>query len=156
HEHVADHDAARLLPLSARSDGSLEALGRAYQSVLSNPTPDASLDEVCYSAGARRAHHSRRVAIVARDRAGLLDSLARVADGTSDPQIARADRAVYSPPRVAFVVSGQGGQWAGMGRELLIAEPVFRAALEGVDQAIRTEAGWSVLDVITGVDEGAA
>ena len=33
-------------------------------------------------------------------------------------------------PRIAFVMSGQGPQWWGMGRELMEHEPVFRQAIE--------------------------
>ena len=37
--------------------------------------------------------------------------------------------------RIAFIMSGQGPQWWGMGRELMEREPVFRAAIERVTQA---------------------
>jgi acyl transferase domain-containing protein len=45
-----------------------------------------------------------------------------------------------------FVFSGMGPQWWAMGRELLEHEPVFRAAVERVDAALRPLAGWSVID----------
>ena len=41
------------------------------------------------------------------------------------------------PPRVAFVMSGQGPQWWGMGRELIQHEPVFRQTIERCDAMMR-------------------
>ncbi|MFC9652986.1 SDR family NAD(P)-dependent oxidoreductase [Streptomyces sp. NPDC056937] len=56
------------------------------------------------------------------------------------------------PPTVAFCFSGHGSQWLGMGRGLL-AEPVFRTALEDADRAVAAAAGWSVVDrLIDGQD----
>jgi acyl transferase domain-containing protein len=49
-----------------------------------------------------------------------------------------------------FVFSGKGAQWAGMGHEVLTAEPAFHDRLAACDAAIRAEAGWSVLDVLHG------
>src|SRR5213078_2807633 len=37
-------------------------------------------------------------------------------------------------------------QWWGMGRALLDAEPVFRAAVERCDAAFRPLAGWSLVE----------
>ena len=41
------------------------------------------------------------------------------------------------PPRIAFVMSGQGPQWWGMGRELMEHEPVFRRTIEACDASMR-------------------
>src|SRR5690606_5131648 len=51
-----------------------------------------------------------------------------------------------SPPRIAFVFSGQGPQWHAMGRELLAQEPLFRDVLTACDRRLRELAGWSLLD----------
>ena len=57
-------------------------------------------------------------------------------------------RARDAAPGLAFVFSGQGAQWPGMGRELLEGEPVFRGLIEECDALVRAEAGWSVLDLL--------
>ncbi len=49
-------------------------------------------------------------------------------------------------PQVVFVCPGQGGQWHGMGAALLHQEPVFRAAMQDLDQVIAPWTGWSVID----------
>lgn len=57
-------------------------------------------------------------------------------------------RPYWFPCKLAFVFSGQGSQWAGMGKTLLAEEPVFREAMERCDRAIQREAGFSILDEI--------
>ena len=55
-----------------------------------------------------------------------------------------------SAGRVAFLYTGQGSQWAGMGRELHETEPVAREVLDRCEAAFRAERGESLLDVMFG------
>src|SRR4029453_8274958 len=50
------------------------------------------------------------------------------------------------PPRVAFVMSGQGPQGWGMGRELMKHEPVFRRTMEACAAAMKPWAKFSLLE----------
>ncbi|HVO94249.1 MAG TPA: SDR family NAD(P)-dependent oxidoreductase, partial [Terriglobales bacterium] len=49
-------------------------------------------------------------------------------------------------PKLAFIFSGQGPQWCGMGRDLLRNESVFRNMIEECDRLLSAHADWSLLD----------
>ncbi|MES2946432.1 MAG: SDR family NAD(P)-dependent oxidoreductase, partial [Pseudomonadota bacterium] len=59
-----------------------------------------------------------------------------------------------SPRPLVFVYSGNGAQWAGMGRDLLGTEPAFRTALQACDAAFKLlDVGFSVIDEIIAAPE---
>ena len=49
-----------------------------------------------------------------------------------------------------FVYSGQGSQWAGMGRQLLADEPAFAAAVAELEPVFVEQAGFSLQQVLAG------
>nr|WP_294524324.1 type I polyketide synthase [uncultured Rhodopila sp.] len=136
------HRRTQLLPLSAKSPEALRALAQRYAELLSGDGAPA-LRDVCWSAATRRTALDHRAAFVAGDRAAMADALRRYASG--EPAAAEGVVRTDTPPRIAFVLPGQGAQWIGMGRELIALEPVFRATLERCDRAAGRFAGWSII-----------
>src|SRR5690606_15341332 len=124
-EGPADPDAVapRILPVSAHTGEALrEPVAGLVAALMAAPRPD--IDDLCHTAALGRDHLAHRVAVVADTLDGLRERLAgALASG------AGAQGPVDRPPRVALVFPGQGGAWAGMGRELLAHEPAFRRAL---------------------------
>ncbi|MDI1477095.1 type I polyketide synthase [Polyangium sp. y55x31] len=137
-----------LLPLSAKSPEALRAAAHSLAAWLSK-TNDVSLREAAYTASVRRTHHEHRLAAVGATREELAGLLASFVRGEAPGGVVQGKIAAQARPKVVFVFPGQGSQWLGMGRALLAQEPGFRASLEACDQAIRAEAGFSVIDEIS-------
>ena len=135
-----------LLPLSAHSAEALKALAQSYQPFLS--AADAELRDVCFTASVRRSHHEHRLAVAGHTRRELVEKLAAFADGQTLPGLSSGRQSLGSRPGLVFVFPGQGGQWTGMGRELLAQSPVFREALERCEKAMRPYVDWSLLEQI--------
>ncbi len=131
------------LILSALTPAALSALAAAYADALS-AEPARSLVDVCATAARHRAALDHRAVFVAADRAAFIDKLRRFATG--DATAADALNRAGAVRRIAFVFSGQGGQWLGMARELIAHEPVFRDSILRCDAALPAARGWSVLE----------
>src|SRR5690606_41288709 len=69
---------------------------------------------------------------------------------TQEDRSRGALREVHSPERQAvFVFAGNGSQWAGMGRQAMHRNAVFRESLEQSDALFKPLAGWSILEGLT-------
>lgn len=138
---------AHLVPISARS---APALLQTVERWLERPeTDDASIVDLAHTAARRHTHLDHRIAVVARDRYSLRDQLKAHLDRAPRAGLAAGRRIVNREPRTAFVFSGQGSQWWGMGRRLLETEPVFRDAVGRCDSVFRPLAGWSIVELLT-------
>ncbi|MBZ0276992.1 MAG: acyltransferase domain-containing protein, partial [Anaerolineae bacterium] len=147
---IAQPPESYLLPLSARSREALLDLARRYAAF---ETP-ASLYDVAFTASARRTHHEYRLGLVAHTWDDLRERLTAFSDGENRRGVAVTPENLPAERKIAFVFSGQGGQWVGMGRALAAQEPVFRQALEACDAAMQPYTGWSLLaELNAGEDE---
>jgi acyl transferase domain-containing protein/NADPH:quinone reductase-like Zn-dependent oxidoreductase/NAD(P)-dependent dehydrogenase (short-subunit alcohol dehydrogenase family) len=146
----ADGDGSRVLTLSAHGDAARRATAEAWLAFLE--TTEATLNDICFTASQRRSHLDWKLAVVGSSTEDLRARLAEYLAGTHSPAVFAGQRAATAP-RIAFVFSGQGPQWFGMGRELLAEEPVFAAVMRECDVHVRKMAGWSLLDVLARPEE---
>ena len=123
-------DGGYMIPLSARTPNALAESARRLRSFLDEG--DTDLYTLAGNLCRRRSQLSARTAFAVRDRAELADALdAFVEDPSSASTADERDR------RVAMVFSGQGTQWAGCGRDLYDADPVFRRVIDAVEDEWR-------------------
>ena len=87
------------------------------------------LGDMAYTLGERRSHFPWRVAFAVphcTDLAGLLNGI------QATPR--RADK----PPKIAFAYTGQGAQWAEMGKQLLETHSVFSETLKATTAHLKS------------------
>lgn len=119
---------AQLFTLSARSEEALKAAATRFASALA--ACDASLEDICFSANVGRTHYEQRLALTTNTVAELTASLHAFVAGEPVETLRRGACKPGAEPRVAFLFTGQGSQYPGMGRELFESEPLFRRELE--------------------------
>ncbi|KAH7041155.1 LOW QUALITY PROTEIN: uncharacterized protein B0I36DRAFT_391961 [Microdochium trichocladiopsis] len=138
----------RLFVLSAHEESVLLAMKRRLvdhlesekQKELSRWNEQFHLDRLASTLSSRRSRLAWKSVITASDVPSLIDGLSSL--------LPRAVRSTASTagPRIGFVFTGQGAQWAGMGRELG-EYPVFSRSLALADEHFRSlGCTWSVLE----------
>ncbi|MGW6622059.1 SDR family NAD(P)-dependent oxidoreductase [Nocardia sp. NPDC055002] len=138
------------VPVSGRSPESLRAQADRLAALLRH---DASVGavELAHAAATTRSVFDHRAVVVGDTRSEIVAGLSDLAAGESAPGLVLGGGRVRDGKTV-FVFPGQGSQWAGMGQELLEHSPVFAARMAECAAAMDPISGWSLLDVVRGVD----
>ncbi|KAH9894572.1 thiolase-like protein [Xylariomycetidae sp. FL2044] len=118
-----------ILNLSAKTSQGLETLRQSYASYL-EINPDVPLEDLCYTANARRQEYwPYRTSIVGSSSSDLLDQLRL----PLEKQFQSSPDHTY---KTVFVFSGQGSIYPGVGADLLSTNHVFRAAVDRCDEVL--------------------
>ena len=138
----------QLLNLSAKSDLALRDLAQRYSDYLGT-TSASSLGDVCYVANTGRSHFSHRLSVTAETAGQMQAKLAAYAQGQAQPGLSQGVTPEYQPaPRVGYLFTGQGSQYAGMGRELYESQPTFRQTLDACAEILRSHLEQPLLSVL--------
>jgi acyl transferase domain-containing protein/D-arabinose 1-dehydrogenase-like Zn-dependent alcohol dehydrogenase/acyl carrier protein len=139
-------------PLSGRDAPALRAQAARLRDHLLG-CPDLPGGEVA-AALARRPQLERRALLLAAAGESLQERLEALADGRSaDGRDGGAiEGSAAEVGKVAFVFSGQGGQWQGMALELLDGSPAFARSIERCEQALAEVVDWRLGEVLRGAE----
>ena len=136
--------------ISARSEVALRAQAARLVAHLAEH-PEARPADVALTLATGRASFEHRAVVLGSDRAELVEGLRALAEGGSGSRCVTGSVDVSGG--TVFVFPGQsGGQWPGMTADLLEREPTFAARLAECDAALAPYTGWSVADVLRGID----
>ncbi|MGA8478696.1 MAG: acyltransferase domain-containing protein [Chthoniobacterales bacterium] len=137
-----------LLPLSGHTVEALKDRARSVAHHLRTKRA-AAIHDIAYTAAARREHLEHRLAVVGARREELASALQAFADGQNPVDVVAGQVRSNEAPKVAFVCSGQGPQWWGMGRELLASMPIFQREIARCADEMKRHATWDLLDELT-------
>lgn len=138
-----------VLTLSAKSSDALRHMVWQYAQYLSGS--DVSLEESCYASNLSRASLPVRLSICGESRDAILGKLQALDDGRE--ALAARDVSKGST-RLAFLFSGQGSQYQGMGRALYQTQPVFKLAIDRCEELLREHLDVSLTSLLWGEHSG--
>ncbi|MEU9143438.1 type I polyketide synthase [Streptomyces sp. NPDC048349] len=137
------------LVVSARSAASLAGQGERLAAFVEG-ADGVSLADVAAALVSQRSVFGERAVVAAGSSDEALAGLKALARGESAPGVVSGSAGSGAPGKVVWVFPGQGSQWAGMGRELLEASPVFAARIAECAAAIEPWTDWSLMAVLRG------
>jgi acyl transferase domain-containing protein/acyl carrier protein len=140
-----------VLPLSARSEDALRDLAARYADAVE--ASGADLHALAAAAGTGRSHMTRRAAVTGETADELAAALRAIAAGEASPDAVLGAIRAGERPKVAFLFTGQGAQYAGMGRGLYEREPVFRAIIDRAQTVLADRLERPLTEVLFGSDD---
>nr|AXL05508.1 beta-ketoacyl synthase [uncultured bacterium] len=148
-EEEGASDGVTALVVSARSKGSLAGqAGRLAGFLDGSPGGDVSLPRVAGALLSTRAVLGDRAVVVTDSREEAIAGLTALARGETPAGVVTGS--VGMPGKLVWVFPGQGTQWVGMGRELLMSSPVFAERIAECAAALAPWVDWSLHDVLRG------
>lgn len=139
-----------VLALSARSREALTALAASYAETLQGRDA-AAARHVASSVAQTRDLLSRRLVLESDDPTSWAETLKAIAEG-GEAKGAAVEQAVGREAPVAFAFSGNGSQWAGMGKRLYETNPAFRDKVDEIDRHFAKIAPWSIAEAMVSDD----
>jgi acyl transferase domain-containing protein/acyl carrier protein len=123
-----------LLTVSAKNEQSLSDLTARYDRYLADSPSDFA--DICFSANTGHAQFQHRLAVVTSSVVQAREML----------RVKQAQ--VTGHPKIAFLFTGQGAQYVGMGQQLYETQPAFRATIDRCDEVLRPYLGRALIDVL--------
>ena len=151
HEALANEGSLldAVFPLSAPDRAGLERLAKVISDRLEAGEAAGKNDPwaLARTFAIGRFHHRQRAAVPFGKAEELLAELRAISAGDRPFDGDLASRSAL-PPKIAFLFTGQGSQWRGMGSELYEADEAFRASVDYCTQRLDPLLGVSLAEVM--------
>lgn len=139
---VPDQPSQPVFIASAHTGDSLHGLLESYRTLLAERPDEAH--SIIAASGANRPLLAHRF-VVAGEASDVIDSIDSHLSGTG-PGLAEFGEIPTVKGKLAFVFSGNGAQWAGMGIEAYRHNDSFRNVFDKIDAVFRNHVGFSLAE----------
>lgn len=136
-----------LLALSAKTHDALYALAGRYAEYF-RQHPATPYPDVCFSANTGRAQLPHRMSVLAESSTQAQEQLNVFRKKQEAEGIISGRTQEVKAPKIAFLFTGQGSQYVGMGQELYETHPAFRRTLDECDERTRNLLAFPLIDVL--------
>ena len=141
--------AGELVVISAKSPASLDGLADQWIDFLAEEN-QSPLRDIAFTAALARTQLTQRLAIVGKDKEDVRQKLQAWRDGRTPKGMAHGQTFAKIKPKIAFIFTGQGAQYADMGHELYASEPRFAETINRIASIMDPELGAPLLEVLFG------
>src|SRR4051794_40286782 len=144
---AAPESVVTTLVVSGKTPERIASMAAMLADWMDDAGAEVALPEVAHTLNHHRTQHGKFATVCARDRAQAVAGLRAVAEGQTATGVVGPHDGTCRPGTV-FVYSGQGSQWAGMGRQLLADEPAFAAAVAELEPVFVEQVGFSLHQIL--------
>ena len=135
-----------VLTLSAKTRPALRELAQQTRNHLE--TIGEPIADVCFTANTSRSHFEHRLAIQAISSEELKVGLDAFVANTNVLSLLTGIAKPGVQPKIAFLFTGQGSQYPGMGRGLYQTQPTFHAALDRCAEVLESILDHPLLEIL--------
>jgi len=142
-----------VLTLSARSETALRKLAVRFAAHLRSHLEEAP-GNICFTANTGRNHFTHRLAAVANSTEGLSNILDAFINGKDIRGLLTGRAEINRRPKIVFLFTGQGAQYAGMGQELYEIHATFRGVLDHCSEILQPFLGVPLTSLLNDEADG--
>jgi myxalamid-type polyketide synthase MxaB len=106
------------------------------------------LSDICFTANTGRSHFNHRFCILSASVAQLREQIDAYLTGKEVASVVSGQVKSSQSPKIAFLFTGQGSQYAGMGKELYETQPTFRAVLDSCAEILKPYLDIPLLEIL--------
>ncbi|OBY29759.1 type I polyketide synthase [Mycolicibacter kumamotonensis] len=146
----APADPVTTLVISGKTEQRVAAWAATLADWMSGPGAEVPLADIANTVNYHRSRYAKFATVCALDTEQAVAGLRAVAGGYPAPGVVGTHTAPSGQggKGTVFLYSGQGSQWAGMGRQLLTDEPAFAAAVDELEPDFVAQVGFSLRGVL--------
>ena len=137
----------RVLKISAKSEAALKAHVAQYRAHIADITSPADLSHLCSNSLLRRSHFNYRVFFESESKTGLLAQIDGYLAGDVNSRVVLRGPGAFkegTTSQLAFIFSGQGTHYLGMGSYLYESYSQFRETIEVLSERFTQQRGVSL------------